>query len=104
MRYADKVVLKFNDKTQQRYDPALGRMIGGEEQTKTVSCNVTGASLELQAKLGELLNTNSIVIRLRGPIPSGIDTIEYNGNRYKPTTTKSYPSGRYTIYANRVVK
>lgn len=103
MRYADKVVLKYNDNTKQHYDPALGRMIGGKEQTKTVSCNVTGASLELQAKLGELLNTNSIVIRLRSPITVAIDTIEYEGHQYKPVTTRSYPSGRYTIYANRVV-
>ena len=104
MRYADKVVLKYNDKTKQHYNPELGRMIGGKEWARTISCNVTGASLDLQAKLGDLLNTNSIVIRFRSPITVGIDTIEYNGGKYKPVTVRNYLAGRNVIYANKVVK
>lgn len=104
MRYADKVVLKYNDKTKQHYDPELGRMIGGKEWARTISCNVTGASLELQAKLGDLLNVNSIVVRFRSPITVGIDTIEYNGSKYKPVTVRDYLAGRNVIYANKVGK
>lgn len=104
MRYADKVVLKYNDKTKQHYDPELGRMIGGKEWARTISCNVTGASLELQAKLGDLLNVNSIVVRFRSPITVGIDTIEYNGGKYKPVTVRDYLAGRNVIYANKVGK
>ena len=104
MRYADTVVLKYIDKTQKHYDPDLGRMVGGKEVTKTTACNVTGASLELQAKLGDLLNANSIVVRFRSPIKDGIDTIEYNGSKYKPVTVRSYLAGRNVIYANKVVK
>ncbi|WP_416470177.1 hypothetical protein [Streptococcus thermophilus] len=104
MRYADKVVLKYTDKTQKHYDPDLGRMVGGKEVTKTTACNVTGASLELQAKLGDLLKASSIVVRFRSPISDGIDTIEYNGGKYKPVTVRSYLNGRNVIYANKVVK
>lgn len=104
MRYADKVVLKYNDKTKQHYDPELGRMIGGKEWARTISCNVTGASLDLQAKLGDLLNANSIVVRFRSPITVGIDTIEYNGAKYKPVTIRDYLAGRNVIYANKVGK
>ena len=104
MRYADTVVLKYIDKTPKHYDPDLGRMVGGKEVSKTVSCNVTGASLELQAELGDLLNTNSIVVRFRSPISDGIDTIEYNGGKYKPVTVRSYLAGRNVIYANKVVR
>ena len=104
MRYADTVVLKYNDKTNKRYDPELGRMVGGKEWARTVSCNVTGASLDLQAKLGDLLNANSIVIRFRSPITVGIDTIEYNGAKYTPVTVRDYLAGRNVIYANKVGK
>lgn len=104
MRYADTVVLKYIDKTPKHYDPDLGRMVGGKELTKTEPCNVTGASLELQAELGDLLNVNSIVVRFRSPIKDGIDTIEYNGGKYKPVTVRSYLSGRNVIYANKVVR
>ncbi|AAW27934.1 minor head protein [Streptococcus phage 2972] len=104
MRYADTVVLKYTDKTTKHYDPDLGRMVGGKEVTKTTACNVTGTSLELQAKLGDLLNANSIVVRLRSPIKDGIDTIEYNGSKYKPVTVRSYLTGLNAIYANKVVK
>lgn len=104
MRYADTVVLKYNDKTNKHYDPDSGRMVGGKEWSRTIACNVTGASLELQAKLGDLLNANSIVIRFRSPVTVGIDTIEYNGAKYKPITVRGYLAGRNTIYANRVVK
>ncbi|AZF92709.1 hypothetical protein CHPC1152_0013 [Streptococcus phage CHPC1152] len=104
MRYADTVVLKYIDKTQKHYDPDLGRMVGGKEVTKTTACNVTGASLELQAKLGDLLNANSIVVRFRSPIKDGIDTIEYNGSKYKPVTVRSYLTGLSVIYANKLVK
>ncbi|MCE2227834.1 hypothetical protein ACXOSX_04415 [Streptococcus thermophilus] len=104
MRYADTVVLKYIDKTPKHYDPDLGRMVGGKELTKTAPCNVTGASLELQAELGDLLNVNSIVVRFRSPIKDGIDTIEYNGSKYKPVTIRSYLSGRNVIYANKVVR
>ena len=104
MRYADKVVLKYIDKTPKHYDPDLGRMVGGKEWTKTTACNVTGASLELQAKLGDLLNANSIVVRFRGPIKDDIDTIEYDGSKYKPVTVRSYLAGRNVIYANKVVR
>ena len=95
MRYADTVVLKYIDKTQKHYDPDLGRMVGGK---------VTGASLELQAKLGDLLNANSIVVRFRSPIKDGVDTIEYNGSKYKPVTVRSYLTGLNAIYANKVMK
>ncbi|AAC79549.1 minor head protein [Streptococcus phage 01205] len=104
MRYADKVVLKYIDKTPKHYDPDLGRMVGGKEWTKTTACNVTGVSLDLQAELGDLLNTNSIVVRFRSTISDGIDTIEYNGGKYKPVTVRSYLSGRNVIYANKVVR
>lgn len=104
MRYADKVVLKYIDKTPKHYDPDLGRMVGGKEWTKTTACNVTGVSLDLQAELGELLNTNSIVVRFRGLIKDDIDTIEYDGSKYKPVTVRSYLAGRNVIYANKVVR
>ena len=104
MRYADTVVLKYNDKTNKRYDPELGRMVGGKEWARTIACNVTGASLDLQAKLGDLLNANSIVVRFRSPITVGIDTIEYNGAKYKPVTIRDYLAGRNVIYANKVGK
>ncbi|AYP29546.1 minor head protein [Streptococcus phage SW14] len=104
MRYADTVVLKYIDKIQKHYDPDLGRMVGGKEWSKTVPCNVTGTSLELQAKLGDLLNANSIVVRFRSPIKDGIDTIEYNGGKYKPVTVRSYLTGINVIYANKMVK
>ena len=104
MRYADTVVLKYIDKTQKHQDPDLGRMVGGKEWSKTVPCNVTGASLELQAKLGDLLNANSIVVRFRSPIKDGVDTIEYNGSKYKPVTVRSYLTGLNAIYANKVMK
>ena len=94
MRYADTVVLKYIDKTQKHYDPDLGRMVGGKEWSKTVPCNVTGASLDL-------LNANSIVVRFRSPIKDGIDTIEYNGSKYKPVTVRSYLTGLNVIYANK---
>ena len=104
MRYADTVVLKYHDKTNKRYDPESGRMVGGKEWARTIACNVTGASLDLQAKLGDLLNTNSIVIRFRSPITVGIDTIVYNGSEYKPVTVRNYLAGRNVIYANKVGK
>ncbi|WP_455470229.1 hypothetical protein [Streptococcus salivarius] len=104
MRYADTVVLKYHDKTTKHYDPELGRMVGGKEWARTIACNVTGASLELQSKLGDLLNANSIVIRFRSPITVGIDTIEYNGAKYTPVTVRGYLAGRNVIYANKVGK
>lgn len=104
MRYADTVVLKYHDKTKKRYDPELGHMVGGKERARTIACNVTGASLELQSKLGDLLNVNSIVIRFRSPITVGIDTIEYNGSKYTPVTVRGYLAGRNVIYANKVGK
>lgn len=104
MRYADTVVLKYHDKTKKRYDPELGCMVGGKEWARTIACNVTGASLELQSKLGDLLNANSIVIRFRSPITVGIDTIEYNGSKYTPVTVRDYLAGRNVIYANKVGK
>lgn len=104
MRYADTVVLKYHDKTAKHYDPELGRMVGGKEWARTIACNVTGASLELQSKLGDLLNANSIVIRFRSPITVGIDTIEYNGAKYTPVTIRDYLAGRNVIYANKVGK
>lgn len=104
MRYADIVVLKYHDKTTKHYDPELGRMVGGKEWARTIACNVTGASLDLQAKLGDLLNANSIVIRFRSPIAVGIDTIEYNGAKYTPVTVRDYLAGRNVIYANKVGK
>lgn len=104
MRYADTVTLKYSDKTQRRYDPELGCMVGGKEWARTIACNVTGASLDLQAKLGDLLNANSIVIRFRSPITVGIDTIEYNGAKYTPVTVRDYLAGRNVIYANKVGK
>lgn len=104
MRYADTVVLKYHDKTAKHYDPELGRMVGGKEWARTIACNVTGASLDLQAKLGDLLNANSIVIRFRSPVTVGIDTIEYNGAKYTPVTIRDYLAGRNVIYANKVSK
>ena len=104
MRYADTVVLKYHDKTAKHYDPELGRMVGGKEWARTIACNVTGASLELQSKLGDLLNANSIVIRFRSPVTVGIDTIEYNGAKYTPVTVRDYLAGRNVIYANKVGK
>lgn len=104
MRYADIVVLKYHDKTTKHYDPELGRMVGGKEWARTIACNVTGASLDLQAKLGDLLNANSIVIRFRSPMTVGIDTIEYNGAKYTPVTVRDYLAGRNVIYANKVGK
>lgn len=104
MRYADIVVLKYHDKTTKHYDPELGSMVGSKEWARTIACNVTGASLDLQAKLGDLLNTNSIVIRFRSPITVGIDTIEYNGSKYTPVTVRDYLAGRNVIYANKVGK
>lgn len=104
MRYADTVVLKYHDKTTKHYDPELGRMVGGKEWARTIACNVTGASLDLQAKLGDLLNANSIVVRFRSPITVGIDTIEYNGAKYTPVTVRNYLAGRNVIYANKVGK
>lgn len=104
MRYADTVVLKYHDKTKKRYDPELGCMVGSKEWARTIACNVTGASLDLQAKLGDLLNANSIVIRFRSPVTVGIDTIEYNGSKYTPVTVRDYLAGRNVIYANKVGK
>lgn len=104
MRYADTVVLKYNDKTTKHYDPESGRMVGGKEWTEKTSCNVTSASLDLQAKLGDLLNANSIIVRFRSPIKDGIDTIEYNGGKYKPVTVRGYLDGRNVIYANKVAR
>lgn len=38
MRYTDTVILKYqNDKTPKRYDPTLGRMVGGKTGPKKLS-------------------------------------------------------------------
>nr|DAS65142.1 MAG TPA: head closure knob [Caudoviricetes sp.] len=105
MRYTDTVILKYqNDKTPKRYDPALGRMVGGEEWRKEVKCNVTGASLDLQARLGGLLNDTSLVVRFRSPVTVSVTSVEYQGSKYIPVTTRGYLAGRSVLYVNKAVK
>lgn len=104
MRYADLVTLKFKDDKTKRYDPELGKMVGGAVETKEVHCNVTGASLELKSKLGDLLNATSIVVRFRHPIDKPVDTLVYGSDIYKPVTVRGYLAGRNVIYANKVVR
>lgn len=105
MRYTDTVILKYqNDKTPKRYDPTLGRMVGGEEWRKEVKCNVTGASLELQAKLGGVLNATSLVVRFRSPVTVSVTSVEYQGSKYTPVTARGYLAGRSVLYINKAVK
>ena len=105
MRYTDTVILKYqNDKTPKRYDPTLGRMVGGEDWCKEVKCNVTGASLDLQAKLGGLLNATSLVIRFRSPVTVSVTSVEYRGSKYIPVTARGYLAGRSVLYVNKAVK
>lgn len=104
MRYTDTVILKYqNDKTPKRYDPTLGRMVGGR-LVKEVKCNVTGASLDLQAKLGGLLNATSLVVRFRSPVTVSVTSVEYRGSKYIPVTARGYLAGRSVLYVNKAVK
>lgn len=105
MRYTDTVILKYqNDKTPKRYDPTLGRMVEEEEWRREVTCNVTGASLDLQAKLGGVLNATSLVIRFRSPVTASVTSVEYRGSKYIPVTARGYLAGRSVLYVNKAVK
>ncbi len=104
MRYTDTVTLVFKGSGKQYYDPKLGKMVGGENVSQEVRCNVTGASLDLQAKLDGLLNSNSLVIRFRSPQIASVSYLLYQGARYTPVTQRSYTDARQVIYANKVVK
>jgi hypothetical protein len=79
-------------------------MVGGKEWSKEVKCNVTGASLDLQSKLGEVLNATSLVVRFRSPMTVSVTSVEYRGSKYIPVTARGYLAGRSVLYVNKAVK
>ena len=63
MRFDKRCTLIIKQK--ERYDTELGKMVGGNEVTKIVPCNIGPVSVQLQNLLGEKLKEVAKVVRVR---------------------------------------
>lgn len=65
MRLDKRCTLIIKSSEEPHYDTDLGKMVGGNEVTKVVPCNIGPVSARLQNLLGDKLKEATKVVRVR---------------------------------------
>lgn len=65
MRFDKRCTLIIKPSEKPHYDADLGKMVGGNEVTKVVPCNIGPVSSQLQNLLGDKLKEVTQVVRVR---------------------------------------
>ena len=88
-------------KGQKRYDADLGKMVGDNEVTKTIPCNIGPVSAQLQNLLGDKLKEATKVVRVRR-IKGKISSLLIDGKSYNIVRTPEHTNGMTVFYVSEV--
>lgn len=88
-------------KGQKRYDADLGKMVGDNEVTKIVPCNIGPVSAQLQNLLGDKLKEATAVVGVRR-IKDKISSLSIDGKSYNIVQTSEHTNGLTVFYVSEV--
>ncbi|WP_270990110.1 hypothetical protein [Streptococcus agalactiae] len=88
MRYNDRVTLLIKANGEPRYDPTLGKRVGGEVKKDVVPCNISEQGIELSNMLAEKLDLDRRVVRLRHDVKN-ISKVFISDKAYRVVTKRN---------------
>ena len=99
MRFDKRCTLVFKQK--RKYDTELGKMVGGNEITKVVSCNICPISAKLINLLGDKLKEATTVVRVRN-CKEKVDSLLIDGQPFYIVDNPKHTNGMTVFYVSEV--
>ncbi|HEO4601654.1 TPA: hypothetical protein VA003_001338 [Streptococcus agalactiae] len=88
MRYNDRVTLLIKANGEPRYNPTLGKRVGGEVKKDVVPCNISEQGIELSNLLDEKLDLDRRIVRLRHSVKK-VDRVLIKDKAYRVVTSRN---------------
>lgn len=99
MRFDKRCTLVFKQK--RKYDPELGKMVGGSTTEKVVPANIGPISAKLINLLGDKLNEATTVVRVRN-CKEKVDSLVIDGQPYYIVDNPKHINGMTAFYVSEV--
>ena len=99
MRFDKRCTLVFKQK--RKYDTELGKMVGGNEVTKVVPCNIGPISAKLINLLGDKLKEAATVVRVRN-CKEKVDSLLIDGQPFYIVDKPKHTNGMTAFYVSEV--
>lgn len=86
----------------KKYDPELGRMVGGVSKSETLPCHYSDMGLELKNQLLGKVDVDAKTVRFNQAIHGGIDYIVISNKNYRVLNRQSFYGRRSSIHIGEV--
>mgnify|MGYP000876869124 FL=1 len=99
MRFDKRCTLVIKSEQKPRYDADLGKMVGGNEVTKIVPCNIGPISAKLVNMLSDKLKEATTVVRVRN-CKEKVDSLLIDGQPFYIVDKPKHTNGMTAFYVS----